>query len=126
MAAAEKEERRADLAAAIFEDRALLQEAAKRCQARARADHDHRSPRVGGGWNGVPGPRTKPKTCAPSGRLGEVVRGDALVTAPARAGGAFDDRDRDAGDALACQGRRRDRIIARPQRRQHAQEFVER
>ena len=96
MAAAEEQHRRAERGAFRLAVRALLQEAAERCQARSGTDHDHghrgivRQAEAGLGlahrrMNGIA-----------DAAAGEIVGADALVDAAPRTRGCLHHADGDA------------------------------
>ena len=126
MATAEKQHRGAKACAPGFQRGALLQEAAEWRQPRAGTDHDDRH----GGIVGQPEPglgfahrRMDGLACATAG---EIVRADALVDAATRTRGSLDHGDGDAAARGIDRGRRRDRIIARREQRQHFEIGMER
>src|ERR1700758_3054352 len=81
---------------------------------------------LSGGRNGIVGFRTKPYTVPPIGCCGQVIRTDALEEAVAAARWSLYHAHGDAAGIRRHQRRRRDRVVAWPERRKQIKKRLER
>ena len=112
---------------ALFLERsALLQETAERREARPRADHDDGRGRFGGEAERRLGVLDEGIDDVLRALRTQIVRANTLECARPRAMRLTDHRNRDRARIRRHQGRRRDRVVARAERRQHFEIDVER
>ncbi|OEI67179.1 hypothetical protein Cus16_3185 [Curtobacterium sp. ER1/6] len=102
----------------------LVQEPAERCDAGARADHDHRRRVVRGDPEGRVRLQVDAHLTVGAHAVGQVRRGDPAVRAPGVA--VPDARDRQVDPVRVREWTRRDRVLPRLQAAEVRQQLVER
>src|SRR4051812_38422551 len=113
MSATEEQQGRADMMAAPFEGRALLQKTAERRQARTRSDHDDWKARIFGQSETRLGILDEAQDGFAPLQSGQIARADTFMHSSTRSRWRAEKSHGEADDPRADQRRRGDRIIAR-------------